>query len=157
MCSASPPLSSTDLNPSLCHPQYNIHANAIAPVAASKMTETVMPLEMLEQLKPEKVVPLVAFLCHESSDVNGDVFEAGAGWIGKLRRERTKGVVFRADDTFTPAAVKEKWAEVEDFESEPQYPENITDANHLVGCRCLCFLTVRRGKPRLNGLLVSCG
>ena len=86
--------------------QYNIHTNAIAPIAASQMTETVMPPEMLANLSPEMIVPLVAYLVHDSTTENGQLFEAGAGWFGKLRWERTKGAVFRADESFTPAAVR---------------------------------------------------
>ena len=46
--------------------KYNIHANCIAPIAASQMTATVMPQELLDNLKPEMVAPLIAFLCHDS-------------------------------------------------------------------------------------------
>lgn len=71
------------------------------------MTQTVMPPEMLEQLKPEAVVPLVAFLCSDKNEnESGQIFEAGAGWYAKIRFQRTKGVVFKTDDSFTPSAVR---------------------------------------------------
>jgi hypothetical protein len=38
---------------------------------ASRMTETIMPPDMLAALKPEFVVLLVAFLCHDSCTENG--------------------------------------------------------------------------------------
>ncbi|KAK3096921.1 hypothetical protein FSP39_004769 [Pinctada imbricata] len=63
----------------------NIHCNTIAPVAGSRMTETVMPPEVLSALKPEYVAPLVVYLCHESCEDTGGLFELGAGWIAKLR------------------------------------------------------------------------
>ncbi|BGP10359.1 hypothetical protein JCM10049v2_006242 [Rhodotorula toruloides] len=110
--------------------KYNIHANAIAPVAASQMTETVMPPEMLANLSPEMIVPLVAYLCHDQTETNGQVFEAGAGWYGKLRWERTKGHVFKTDSSFTPSAVKAKWDTINDF-TDADHPENITDADYL--------------------------
>ena len=43
-----------------------IFTNSIAPVAASRMTETVLSPAALEMLKAEYVVPLVAYLAHES-------------------------------------------------------------------------------------------
>merc|ERR1740120_305916 len=70
----------------------NILSNVICPIAASRMTETVMPKDMLATLKPEAVVPLALWMCHESSGCNGEVIEAGGGWFSKIRIERTKGV-----------------------------------------------------------------
>jgi len=49
------------------------------------MTETVMAKELVDALKPEYVVPLVAWLCSESSEETGSLFEVGAGYIGKHR------------------------------------------------------------------------
>lgn len=85
--------------------KYNIVANAIAPVAASQMTATIMPPEMLKELKPEAIVPLVAFLVSDQTAESGQLFEAGAGWFGKLRWERSRGAVFKTDESFTPSAV----------------------------------------------------
>ena len=93
----------------LARKQYGIFSNAIAPVAASQMTKTVMPQEFLDKLAPEAIVPLVAYLSHESTTENGKVFEAGAGWYGEIRWERTKGVVFKTDQSFTPAAVRHEF------------------------------------------------
>lgn len=112
--------------------KYNILANSIAPVAASKMTETVMPPEMLENLRPEFVVPIVAYLTSaENKDVNGEVFEMGAGFYAMLRRQRSHGHVFRTDQTFTPEAVREQLNTILDFDERPEYPKRITDANYL--------------------------
>lgn len=111
--------------------KYNIIVNAIAPVAASQMTATIMPPEMLKELTPEAIVPLVAYLVSEgNTQESGQIYEAGAGWYGKLRRERCRGAVFRTDDSFTPSAVLARFDEINDFRNAT-YPENITDANYL--------------------------
>jgi len=55
------------------------------------MTETVMPPNMLEALKPEFVVPVVAYLCHDSSKENGSLIEVGGGFVAKYRWERSEG------------------------------------------------------------------
>ncbi|KAI8588220.1 peroxisomal hydratase-dehydrogenase-epimerase [Geranomyces variabilis] len=106
----------------------NIRVNTIAPLAASRMTETVMPPDMLAALKPEFVVPLVAYLVHESTEETGSIFEVGAGFVAKLRWERSKGAVFKADSTFTPASVGAKWPQITSFD-KPQYPTSIMDTD----------------------------
>uniref|UniRef100_A0A2K5Q3V8 Hydroxysteroid 17-beta dehydrogenase 4 n=1 Tax=Cebus imitator TaxID=2715852 RepID=A0A2K5Q3V8_CEBIM len=101
----------------------NIHCNTIAPNAGSRMTQTVMPEDLIEALKPEYVAPLVLWLCHESCEENGGLFEVGAGWIGKLRWERTLGAIVRQKNhPMTPEAVKANWKKICDFEnaSKPQ-------------------------------------
>ena len=90
-------------------------------IAASRMTETVMPPELLAALKPEWVVPLVAVLVHSSSKETGSIFEAGGGHMAKIRWERAKGALLKSDSTLTPSAVLKKWDQVNDF-SEPSYP-----------------------------------
>ncbi|KAF9139183.1 hypothetical protein BG015_002133 [Linnemannia schmuckeri] len=94
----------------------NIHSNVIAPIAASRMTETVLPPDMLASLKPEMVTPLVAYLCHEETTENGSIFEVGAGFVGKLRWERTGGHGFPIDQTLLPEHISEKWDKITDFE-----------------------------------------
>ena len=49
----------------------NIRVNTIGPVAASRLTETVLPKDMLENLKPEYVTPLVVWLAHEECTETG--------------------------------------------------------------------------------------
>lgn len=72
----------------------NIFVNTIAPMAASRMLETVMPPDILATVKPQLVVPLVAYLAHESNKENGSVFEVGGGFVSKLRWQRAEGSFF---------------------------------------------------------------
>lgn len=67
----------------------NIRVNTICPVAASRMTETVFPKEILVNFNPEFVAPLIVYLCHESCQETGSLFEVGAGFVAKLRWQRT--------------------------------------------------------------------
>ncbi|NWT03326.1 DHB4 enzyme, partial [Mionectes macconnelli] len=98
--------------------KYNIHCNTIAPTAGSRLTQTVMPQDLVDAFKPEYVAPLVVWLCHESCAENGSLFEVGAGWIGKLRWERSLGAIVRGkNQPMTPEAVRDKWEKVCDFEN----------------------------------------
>ncbi|KXT01639.1 hypothetical protein AC578_8008 [Pseudocercospora eumusae] len=107
--------------------KYNILCNTIAPIAASRLTATVMPKEVLDNLKPEWVVPIVAVLTHSSNtSESGGIFEVGGGHVSKYRWERSKGALLKADQSFTPGALLSKWKDVENF-SEPQYPTGPND------------------------------
>uniref|UniRef100_A0A8C9PI42 Peroxisomal multifunctional enzyme type 2 n=1 Tax=Spermophilus dauricus TaxID=99837 RepID=A0A8C9PI42_SPEDA len=106
----------------------NIHCNTIAPNAGSRMTQTVMPEDLFEALKPEYVAPLILWLCHESCEENGGLFEVGAGWIGKLRWERTLGAIARQkNQPMTPEAVKANWEKICDFDNASK-PQNIQES-----------------------------
>ena len=98
----------------------NVVANTIAPIAGSRLTATIMPPQILEQLKPEFVTPLVLKLCHEDHRDSGGLYEVGAGWIGALRWERTRGKGFPVTRTLTPEQITDAWDQVTDF----------TDADH---------------------------
>jgi NAD(P)-dependent dehydrogenase (short-subunit alcohol dehydrogenase family) len=56
----------------------NVFTNAIAPVAATRMTESLMPAEALKRLGPELVTPAVLFLCSEKAP-NGVIMQAAGG------------------------------------------------------------------------------
>jgi len=101
----------------------NIYVNTIAPLAGSRMTETVMPPELVQALKPEYVAPLVAYLCHESCKETGGLFEVGGGWVAKLRWQRTQGASFPLNEPFTPECVQKHWGKVTDFK-DGDFPEN---------------------------------
>ncbi|MBS1148339.1 MAG: Oxidoreductase, short chain dehydrogenase/reductase family protein [Myxococcaceae bacterium] len=105
----------------------NVHANVIAPLAGSRLTETVLPKELVDQLKPELVSPLVAWLAHDSCEENGGLFEVGGGFMGKLRWERTEGKCFPVGRPLTPDAVAAAWGEITDF-SKTTHPTNVNEA-----------------------------
>src|SRR6201988_3982331 len=58
----------------------NIHVNTIAPVAATRMTEDIMPPEQLDLLRPERVTPAVLFLCSKDAP-SKMILTAGGGAI----------------------------------------------------------------------------
>ncbi|CAL2050371.1 unnamed protein product [Caenorhabditis brenneri] len=81
--------------------KYNILANTLVPTAGSRLTETVMPQNLVDALKPDYVTPLVTFMVHDSFEESGKVFEAGAGWYGTIQYYKSKGKVISnatADD-----------------------------------------------------------
>lgn len=105
----------------------NILVNTIAPVAASRLTEGLLPPAVFDALKPEYVSPLVAYLCSEESDTTGGLYEVGGGLYSSLRWERTKGKVFRLGREVTPEALQASWAQINDF-SETEHISTLMES-----------------------------
>ncbi|GII79342.1 3-oxoacyl-ACP reductase [Sphaerisporangium rufum] len=83
-----------------------IAANAIAPIAWTRMTETLLPAEFEQRFTPERVSPLVAFLAHESCPTSGEVFSVGAGRVARVFVAEGPG--WRADEP-TVEAIRDNW------------------------------------------------
>jgi 3-hydroxyacyl-CoA dehydrogenase/3a,7a,12a-trihydroxy-5b-cholest-24-enoyl-CoA hydratase len=105
----------------------NVFTNVIAPIAGSRMTETVLPKDLIDALKPEYVSALVGWLCHESCKENGGLFEVGGGFYSKLRWERTQGKTFKLGRVITPENVQSAWNDVTDF-AKTTHPKDITSS-----------------------------
>ena len=105
----------------------NVLVNTIAPIAGSRLTETVLPKELIDALKPEYVSPLVAWLCHESCTDTGGLFEVGGGFMAKLRWERSVGKTFKLGRPITVEGISKAWGEVTGF-GKSEHPADITSS-----------------------------
>ncbi len=90
--------------------KYNIKANAIAPLALTRMTETLMGA-LGEKLDPGLVSPLVAFLAHEDCPVSGDVYSVGGGRVAQVFIAETQGYHKAA---LSMEDVRDNWATITD-------------------------------------------
>lgn len=71
--------------------KHNIHVNALAPTAATRMTEGLMPEAVLAALKPAAVVPAMLVLAHASAPTR-TILCAGAGGFEAAHITLTQGV-----------------------------------------------------------------
>jgi NAD(P)-dependent dehydrogenase (short-subunit alcohol dehydrogenase family) len=97
----------------------NITANCIAPIAASRMTEKLLPGPLQASLKPAFVAPFVAYLVHDSCTESGSTFEVGAGWCAKIRIQRSQGHFVRnpkGQDSPSPEGVGHRWKNITQFD-----------------------------------------
>ena len=106
----------------------NIHVNTIAPIAKSRLTIGILPEPYIEELKPEYVSPLVAWLCHENCPQTKGLFEVGAGYMAQVRWERNKGNCFPTGKGITPDMVANRWDKITDFSGENEHPADVTTA-----------------------------
>lgn len=99
--------------------KHGIHANIVAPVGVTRMNRHILPEDSHDILKAERVAPVVAWLCHPECQDNGSVYEAAGGWVGKVRWERSAGMVL-PDNNVGLEMVAERWAEASDFSQSTQ-------------------------------------
>lgn len=95
----------------------NIRVNAISPVAATRMTEGLMPEAVLEKLKPELVTPGVVYLVSEEAPT-GVVLTAGAGVFSVARIYETEGAYIPEGGA---EAVRDAWDKIADPADQKAY------------------------------------
>lgn len=69
--------------------KYNIHVNALAPMARTKMTESL--LDEGVHLDPGQVAPVACYLVHENCPATGEIYSAGGGRIARYFIGMTQG------------------------------------------------------------------
>jgi len=90
----------------------NIHVNALAPTAGTRMTEDLMPPEMLGLLTAESVTAAALVLCDEGAPTR-TILCAGAGGYAKSGMYETDGI-FLPQAEQTPEAIVAQWDELSD-------------------------------------------
>ncbi len=100
--------------------KYNIKVNAICPIAATRMTEDIMPPEILAQLKPEYVTPGVMNLVKEDAPT-GMILSAGAGAFSMAQIVETKGTFVGQGEALTAEAVAAAWDKITDTSTQTHF------------------------------------
>jgi len=100
--------------------KYDIKVNAVCPIAATRMTEGLMPQAMLDQLKPEYVTPGVMNLVKEDAPT-GMILSAGAGAFSMAQIVETNGTFVGQGDALTAEAVAAKWDQITDTSTQTHF------------------------------------
>jgi len=90
--------------------KYGIRVNALAPIAATRMTEDLIPAPVLAMLQPEAVTPAVIFMASEDAP-NRQIIAAGAGVYAKVVIQETPGV-FLPEDIRDAEHVAAAWEQI---------------------------------------------
>jgi len=90
--------------------KYGIHVNSLAPIAATRMTEDLMPENVLALLQPEYVTPAVVFMGSQDAPTR-QIIAAGAGVFARVVISETPGVFLPAEQRDADH-VASAWSEI---------------------------------------------
>ncbi|MCF6215181.1 MAG: SDR family NAD(P)-dependent oxidoreductase [Emcibacter sp.] len=109
--------------------KFGIRVNALAPVAATRMTDDIMPPQMLDLLTPESVSPAVLYLCGKAAPT-GEIITAGAGSFARARILESAGMFLGADAT--PEMIAENWDNISDMDGAKSYKQGADQSQKFV-------------------------
>jgi len=110
--------------------KHDIRVNCLAPTAATRMTEGLMPEAVLAALKPEAVVPAMLVLTSQDAPTR-TILCAGAGTFEAAHITLTQGV-WLGTDALTPERLAERLAEVTDRAGETVPPSGAAQGSNEV-------------------------
>jgi NAD(P)-dependent dehydrogenase (short-subunit alcohol dehydrogenase family) len=90
--------------------KYGIHVNSLAPIAATRMTENLLPEDVLAQLDPAAVTPAVIFMASEGAPTK-QIIAAGAGVFARVAIQETPGV-YLAEDQRSAETIAAQWEQI---------------------------------------------
>ncbi|MFD2166685.1 SDR family NAD(P)-dependent oxidoreductase [Thalassotalea euphylliae] len=109
----------------------DIRINAVAPTAGTRMTEDLMPENILKMFAPEFVTPGVLTLCDDDAP-NRTILAAGAGGYATASIYEADGI-FLSPEQQTPEAIREKWQQVTDTTHHQALEAGVKQGEKFVG------------------------
>lgn len=111
--------------------KYDIKANAIAPVARTRMTEDLLG-PLAEMVAPEQVTPVVVYLCSEANEFTHEIFTVGGGRYGRVFIGTNQGWFAGAGAVPSVEDVVDHLDEIRDI-GEPLVPANSNEEIMIMG------------------------
>ncbi|MGD8882053.1 MAG: SDR family NAD(P)-dependent oxidoreductase, partial [Desulfobacterales bacterium] len=102
--------------------KHDIKVNTIAPMAASRLTQDILPPDLIDKLKPELVAPMALYLVSEQCPVSGHIYNVGMGCFSRAAIVTGPGaVVGDGREIPTPEQLRGQWEKVTHLNGVKEY------------------------------------
>ncbi|MDZ7830438.1 MAG: SDR family NAD(P)-dependent oxidoreductase [Desulfobacterales bacterium] len=104
--------------------KYNIRVNTVAPLAASRLTEDVLPQDLLDKVKPEFVAPIVVYLASGRCKETGFIYNAGVNSFNRAAVVTGPGTTLGdGENPPTIEAVMDQFNAIDSLKGGKEYSE----------------------------------
>jgi len=111
----------------------NIKTNVIVPVAASRLTEDVLPPQFFEKMKPDFISPVVLYMCSEQCQDSGMIINATLGYFSRTAIVTGPGAILSDGVKIPePEEVMASWDKIKSIES-PKYFDQLGEMFGVLG------------------------
>ncbi len=111
----------------------NVKTNVIVPVAASRLTEDVLPPQLFEKMKPDFITPAVLYLCSEECKDSGMIINATLGYYSRTAILTGPGVILSDGHKVpSPEEVRDNWDKITSLEN-PKYFDQLVEMFGVLG------------------------
>ena len=108
--------------------KYDIKVNTVAPLAASRLTEDILPPDLLEKMQPEFVSPMTLVLASRDCPVTGRIYNAGMGCFNRVGIMTGPGIV-TGEEIPSPEEIQAAMDEISSLDRARVYDQ----LNDMVG------------------------
>jgi NAD(P)-dependent dehydrogenase (short-subunit alcohol dehydrogenase family) len=110
--------------------KYNIKINVLAPVAASRLTEDVLPPQLFDKMKPDFVTPMVLYMSSEQCQDSGMIINAAIGYFSRSAIVTGPGAKLSDGKNIpTPEEIMDSWGKIISLEN----PKYFNQLNEMFG------------------------
>ncbi|MEA1970898.1 MAG: SDR family oxidoreductase [Thermodesulfobacteriota bacterium] len=107
--------------------KYNIKTNVLIPLAASRLTEDVLPPDLFARMKPEFITPLVLYMCSEQCEDSGVMINAILGYYSRSAIMTGPGTILSDGERIpAPEEIMENWDKIMSLENPKYFDQLMT-------------------------------